>query len=93
MAEVMSGQVATCRPENTLEFAEKLMCERQVHRIPVVDEDGHPVGMASLSDIALESQQAASAKQRVAVTRTLANVCQPRGALTNAKKPRASATR
>lgn len=48
----MSREVFTVPPEATLEEAEDLMGEHQVHRLPVVAAGGRLVGVVSLNDVA-----------------------------------------
>jgi CBS domain-containing protein len=48
----MTRELTACRPEDTLQDAEHMMQMRQVHRLPVVDERGAPVGVLSLADLA-----------------------------------------
>jgi CBS domain-containing protein len=55
------------------------MRDARVRRVPVVDEDGHPVGIVSMNDLArLASGTKRSVTDRELV-RTLATVSQPRG--------------
>jgi CBS domain-containing protein len=43
----------TVQPDEELDHAVQLMREHAVRRVPVVDH-GHPVGIVSLGDLALE---------------------------------------
>jgi CBS domain-containing protein len=52
ISSVMANDVSTCRPEDPLIDAEHLMGQRQLHRLPVVNEVGTPTGLLSLSDVA-----------------------------------------
>ena len=49
--EVATTEVATVGPDDTIEDAVKVVKEKDVRRIPVV-EDGKPVGIVSLGDLA-----------------------------------------
>jgi CBS domain-containing protein len=49
--DVCTGNVATVTPDQTLEDAVKLMRDQDVRRAPVV-QDGKPVGIHSLGDLA-----------------------------------------
>lgn len=51
--EIASHSVATLTPDDTVARAVELMRERAVRRLPVV-EDGVPVGIVSLGDLAVE---------------------------------------
>ena len=48
----MSGPVQSCLPSATVEEAEDAMMAHAVHRLVVVDADGHLQGLVSLDDIA-----------------------------------------
>ena len=50
--EVMSNDCVSCRPEDDLQIAERLMADHQVSRIMCTDGDERLVGVISLSDIA-----------------------------------------
>ncbi len=50
--DVMSNDVVCCRATDSLSVAEELMSRYKKSRIVCVDEDMHPVGVISLSDIA-----------------------------------------
>jgi CBS domain-containing protein len=50
---IMSHATATVAPDDDLDRAVSLMRERAVRRLPVV-ENGRPVGMVSLGDLAVE---------------------------------------
>lgn len=51
--EVMSDKLTTCTPETSIEEASKIMSEKQIRRLPVV-ENGKLVGIVSLGDLSLE---------------------------------------
>lgn len=51
---VMSVNVHTCRPDESLDEIEKAMARFQVRRIPIVDEDDRVIGMVSQADLARE---------------------------------------
>ena len=73
-AEAMARQVYTCRPDDPIEDAEKLMSRQQIRRLPVVDGEGHPVGIVSLGDIARCTAPGGDAD----VARSLAEISKPR---------------
>lgn len=50
----MAKEVACCRPDDSVEAAQSVMSEKRVHRLPVVDADGRPVGVLSFNDVARE---------------------------------------
>jgi CBS-domain-containing membrane protein len=82
VAEVMSRDLSTCQPHDDLRSAEILMRQRQVHRLPVVDDRGSLVGMLSLSDVAQAIAEAGSSRQSdrdgEEFIRTVSAICQPR---------------
>ncbi|MFC9463493.1 CBS domain-containing protein [Streptomyces coelicoflavus] len=53
VAGACSGDLVTVRPDEELGHAVELMRAHAVRRVPVVD-DGHPVGIVSLGDLAME---------------------------------------
>lgn len=52
--EVMSSDVACVSPDESLDEVEKLMSQRQVRRIPVVDESRRVLGVIAQADLARE---------------------------------------
>jgi CBS domain-containing protein len=82
--EAMSREVYTCAPSETVAAAERLMCSRQVRRLPVVDEEHRLVGILSLADLVRQVQRAGGPAAQVVpaeVAATLAEICQPREAM------------
>jgi CBS domain-containing protein len=53
LAQVASKDLVTVEPDASLEEAVELMRSRALRRLPVV-EDGRPVGIVSLGDVAVE---------------------------------------
>lgn len=51
--EICSRDLATLEPDQPVEDAIRLMRERAIRRLPVVEE-GKPVGIVSIGDLALE---------------------------------------
>jgi CBS domain-containing protein len=47
----MSARVVSCGRGDDLETAHRLMRAHEIHRIPVVDSRGRPVGILSVSDL------------------------------------------
>jgi CBS domain-containing protein len=47
----MVREVATVRPDTDFASAIKLLADKDVSALPVVDEDGNPVGMLSEADL------------------------------------------
>ena len=83
VTSAMSKQVSSCRPEDDLASVERLMREKQVHRVPVVDAQGRLAGIISLNDIAREAAQESQTKKPrevsdAEIASTIASVCAPR---------------
>ena len=66
--EIMSTGICWAYDDDTVEHAAKLMSERQVRRLPVVDHDKRLVGIVALGDLAVdrsEIQPAAEALSKI----------------------------
>ena len=50
--EAMSEDPSCCGPEDSVEDVERIMEERQVRRVPVIDDEGCCIGMVSQADLA-----------------------------------------
>ena len=68
VGQVMTGDVRTCRPDDELREAERKMSSARKSRLVVADENGHCVGVISLSDVAQADRRRAGGVLR-AVTR------------------------
>jgi CBS-domain-containing membrane protein len=83
ISSVMSRNLHTCAPEQSVAKAEEVMRLDRIRRTPVVDARGHLLGILSLADLARE---AVHQKRRrhgepldAEVTSTLAAVSEPHG--------------
>jgi CBS domain-containing protein len=56
--DVMSPAPTCCSAEDDVEVVEKIMIEKQVRRVPVVDADGRVVGMIAQADLARDNRAA-----------------------------------
>lgn len=56
VSQIMSRSVLTCTPDTPIEDACNLMAERQIRRMPVVDQAGKLIGFVSLANLALNLQ-------------------------------------
>jgi CBS domain-containing protein len=76
----MSKEILSVRPEQDIAEVEELMTAKQVRRIPVVDADGKPIAIVSISDIIRNAvRPAVQLKGGVAkVMQTLASLSKPR---------------
>ena len=61
--DVMSEGIAWAYEDDSVEQAAKIMSERQVRRLPVVDRDKRLVGIVALGDFAVESSEIRPAAQ------------------------------
>lgn len=81
VCDVMSTEVRTVAPSETLADAEAIMRDAQVRRIPVVDEDQHLLGLISLADLARAAAlQRTSKKPEITeaeLSETLEAICIP----------------
>jgi signal-transduction protein with cAMP-binding, CBS, and nucleotidyltransferase domain len=76
---VMTRDVICCHADDGTETAESQMRDNRIRRVPITDDDRHPVGMFAMNDLA---RLASGSKRSVVdreVVRTLATVSQPRG--------------
>ncbi len=63
----MSNHVVTCRSDDTDDVVAELMARHKIRRIPVVDDDQHPIGIVSLKDLPAAE-----------IAGTLASICEHR---------------
>jgi CBS domain-containing protein len=62
--EIMTADCVACRPEDDVAVAAQTMAEHHKSRIMCLDDDGRLVGIISLSDIAQQGDDSASATLR-----------------------------
>ena len=53
VSDIMSAEPSCCHPVDDVATVQRIMAERQVRRVPVVDDDGMCVGMIAQADLAL----------------------------------------
>jgi CBS domain-containing protein len=73
VGEIMTSRVATCLPQDSVEYALEIMSDEQVRRIPVCTGEGELVGMVTLADAAERDPD----KREVGMT--LEEICEPSG--------------
>jgi len=81
VSDSMSRELFSCSPDDNVSVAERLMQSRQIRRLPVIDREGHLVGILSLADIVRGTERAGRGVSDVSsneVASTLATICQPR---------------
>ena len=76
----MTRQVVSVSVQDTIEAAEHIMRRECVRRLPVIDRDGRPVGILSLSDLVREAVHDGhdGAPHAADVAQVLADICEPR---------------
>lgn len=74
--EVMSGLPATCRADDDVLDALKIMRERHIRHLPVVNAEGMLVGVLSLTDLVLCAEEENSSRLRQEVASTLRAIVQ-----------------
>jgi CBS domain-containing protein len=81
VAEVMSRELYSCTPESEITDAERIMRDRRIRRLPVLDTEGRLLGILSLADIVRTSERERSRARRTVapeeVTSTLGEICRP----------------
>ncbi len=82
VSTAMSHEVCSCHPNDPVSLAVKILCTRQLHRLPVVEGDDRLVGILSLADVAREAEREHSSAVREVtdqeVAETLEAICTPR---------------
>ncbi len=78
VGDIMSRPVQSCHPQDGLDKVATIMAGAQVRRLPVVDFDGCPVGVISLSNIALPASAAGKREGQAIVHRLLEAISKPR---------------
>jgi CBS domain-containing protein len=76
----MAKDVIAAKPDDPIAEIEELMAERQIRRVPVIDEDRKPVGVLSMNDLAIEAAQPDTRMVNGAarIVRMLAAICRRR---------------
>lgn len=62
VAEVITGRLVACGPEDDIRDALKTMREARVRRLPVVGAEGRLRGILSLNDVVLRAEEKAKGK-------------------------------
>jgi CBS domain-containing protein len=65
VASVMTRNPLTCHPEDDLQTAINAMQRHQVRRMPVVDREGHLVGIIALADVATRTHESGKKAEMV----------------------------
>lgn len=78
VADCMATELCTCRSSDSIEVAESLMAANRIHRLPVVDELGRPLGLLSMNDLVRDAQRTKREDRQRGVVQTLAAIGAPR---------------
>jgi CBS domain-containing protein len=70
----MSPKVISCARTDDLDTAHRLMRTHEIHRIPVVDSRGKPIGILSLSDVINHWHGDRAAEQAVEIAATFSAI-------------------
>ena len=76
VAKVMSRDPNCASPDTDVSEVERIMSERQVRRVPVVDSEGRLAGIVAQADLALSDDAGVSDRE---VARTVERISQPAG--------------
>lgn len=87
VATAMARQVIAAHKDDPVEVAEALMGDNQIRRLPVLDDDGRPVGLLSMNDLARLAARAHKSGVDRELVKTLAAVCRPRGQAASPAQP------
>lgn len=83
LSQIMTTNVFTVSPHTPIADVEAMMSEQRIRRVPVVDQDGRPVGIVSLNDIAragaAHSWKSSDGLTARSVAATLAAICSETG--------------
>jgi CBS domain-containing protein len=78
VGSAMSRVLVAARPSDPITAAERLMQTHQLRRLPVVDTDGRPVGVVTISDVARASVRRDDVTAEE-VTHTFCDITRPTG--------------
>lgn len=80
--DVISGRVFTCKPDDDIRSALRVMQENKVRRLPVVGPEGTLAGILSLNDVVIRAEDPKEKKSPevsyVDVVKTYQSICQHR---------------
>jgi CBS domain-containing protein len=83
----MAREAFSCRSHDDIAKVLDLMRNKQIRRIPVVDDTGRPTGVVSLGDIARAATNEDASRRGLScenVVRTIAEICEPRATTAHA---------
>lgn len=74
IGELMSRDPSCCSPDTDVREVERIMSERQVRRVPVVDSSGRCAGMVAQADLALSKNSEVSDRE---IAMTVERISEP----------------
>jgi CBS domain-containing protein len=74
--EVMTQDLSACRPDSDVQEVTRLMTDRQIRRVVVVDADGSCVGIVAQADLARAAEDGERISERE-VARVVERVSEP----------------
>jgi CBS domain-containing protein len=77
LSGLTARSVVTVRGSDPVDTAEALMRKHRVRRVPVVDVDGRPIGILSLSDLATQMHLGEDGLNAAHIVETLAALARP----------------
>ena len=77
VSEVMTADPDCVRPDDDVDRIERLMADRQLRRIVVVDEAGRCVGVVAQADLARASREAPDEVSHFEVAQTIQRISEP----------------
>jgi CBS domain-containing protein len=78
VSDAMSMVAYSCRATDSIEAVERLMRDKHVRRVPIVDLNNRPVGLLSLDDLARDAITRKQSEVEHAFVQTMAAVCERR---------------
>ena len=88
--ELMSSDPYCCRPDENVKDVERAMAERQVRRVPVIDESNRCIGIIAQADLARAARQGREVTEQE-VARVVERISEPspgeRGAARSGAQP------
>lgn len=84
--DVMSPSPSCCKADDDIEEVERIMTERQVRRVPVIDSDGRVVGIIAQADLARDNR-AASDREVGRIVEKISEPTVPRRATSRDTQP------
>lgn len=77
VVNVMTRQVFSCKESDEVGDAEQAMSQHQVRRMPVINDQGDPIGIVSLNDIARAASAGKLPPSELASTRAAVSAPRP----------------